>query len=250
MPTIYVQPASAFPAVFCDKEDGVTPSTAAVSALYLPRGMLFSTELKSDGITRSGNKWGIYTATLRHDVFASDDGPEWHTALSDRSMAVGLHAWEIVIPGAEEELPHTGNEVVTGIAHANANMKACLGSPQSGWTAGLRVNKKYFAPVGDLYDDEPFAELLVSMGDKSLVLTVPGIKHESKEQDEATRLHFTLDITAGTLEVQVDFAEPVLLLGPLPGAVHTTSAIKMGKPLFAGMASTVYNESTFELSSR
>ena len=69
---------------------------------------------------------------------------------------------------------------------------------------------------------------------KLLKKDVGWLHGKSKDEDEATRLHFTLDITAGTLEVQVDFGEPVLLLGPGPGAVHTTNAITTGNSLFAG----------------
>ena len=107
MPTIYVQPASAFPATTSGSH------TAPVSALHVPRGMTFSAHNKSDGLTHTGDKWGSYTVTLCEEVFAGDKGPEWHTALSDRSMLKGLHSWEVVIPGADEEAPHTGHEVVS-----------------------------------------------------------------------------------------------------------------------------------------
>ena len=121
--------------------------------------------------------------------------------------------------------------MVSGIAHAEAGLKACLGS--SWCTAGLRLTKKYFATDDEADDDgQPFAELFVNEREQALVLPVPGIRPVSKDRDEATRLHFTLDISAGTLEVQVDFGQPVLLLGPVPHAVLSTTAIKLGEALF------------------
>ena len=65
-------------------------------------------------------------------------------------------------------------QVVSGIAHAEADLKACLGS--SWCTAGLRLTKKYFASDDEADDDgQPFAELFVNEREQALVLPVPGI---------------------------------------------------------------------------